>query len=155
MTAPVTATYPGTGDDFTLRTGVNGNPPSGTVDVKTLNGGDLLTVVLESPGTTYDFVPIVLAVELFSTGGASPTGLGGMFAGVHFSPGGPLALIDGTASPLFPQVVLPGGTVYNFLLPPVVPVGFSAMLQSFALDGGVHSANGFFATTNGHEIVFM
>ena len=65
--------YPGTGEDLELLTGINA-PVSGgpTQDVKPANFNDVLTILIRSPGGTYDWQPLVFIGHPFTTGSPPP-----------------------------------------------------------------------------------
>jgi hypothetical protein len=153
-----TLTYPGSSEDLQLRTAVSlANPPLGGLanDIKTCIAGDVLQVVVESTGGTFQLFPHVLVGELFTTG-MPPIGPAAPFDTIHFNPTSPsaFALIVGTTlTPLgFFSVINPGGNLYIYTVPPGLS-GFSVLIQD--LVPTPIAANGFFAVTDGHEFQIL
>ncbi|HGY91709.1 MAG TPA: hypothetical protein ENK43_11115 [Planctomycetes bacterium] len=150
--------YPGSGEDLDLFTSVGmGALPSGgvTFDVKQVAPGDILNVLMVSQNGTYDFMPPILVGELFTTG-SPPVGPAAPFDAVHFNPTSPNLfpiIVGNTPSPLgFQEVLLPGGNLHVFVIPPALS-GMSFIMQALVTDSA--ATNGFFAITDGHEIQFL
>jgi hypothetical protein len=143
--------YPGSGEDFTLETGING-PTSGGAgnDVKTAVGTDTLSIYIESNGGTFDGQPFLLIGELFTTG-APPVGV---LPTLHLSLSGYFILVNGV-TPVGPGLQ-PGlqtfGNYSAFGIPSGL-TGSSILIQALAVSGT--AANGFFAITDAHEIQIL
>ncbi len=108
--------YPGTGEDLVMASGINGPATMGPgQEVKVAPPLNLFKVFFESPQGTFDFhVPWILG-QLFVTGSPAPQG---PLSGMYFDLNNVVILFDGWASPSgFPQVVVPGGTEQNYLIP--------------------------------------
>jgi hypothetical protein len=145
--------HPGSDEDLRLRTGLSGSFDDGPAnDRKHAFPGEALVMLVDSPMGSRLFQPLVLVAQTFATGTnlLSPFG----FPTVHVNPGVPglVVILDGASSGgIFgPPVVFPGGTVEQALIPSG-GAGISVMIQALALDSS--AANGFFAATNGHEII--
>lgn len=152
--------YPGSNEDFEMGTAVN-TPPAlsnavsygGGFDVKTAHEGDALTVTMRSPGGAFNYVPLLLVGQLFSTGGAAPAGA---LPGLHVNTSGGFLIVNGLdpGTSGFLQIVQPGGSTYSFLVPVGVGLaGQSMIAQALASSGA--AANGFFAIADAHEIQFI
>ncbi len=143
---PPVLDYPGTGEDFELRSGVNGPPTHGAgVDVKTAQANDAIAIALISPGGAFNGVPLLLAAQIFPTG-FPPSG--GILAGLHLSVPGLFLLVP--AGPIgWTPVLLPGGSIYGFALPGGL-AGQSVLFQGGAVTPA--AVNGLLALTDGHEI---
>ncbi|MFG0317745.1 MAG: plastocyanin/azurin family copper-binding protein [Planctomycetota bacterium JB042] len=135
------ATWPGTGDDLELSTGVDAAPDS--VDVKSLSAGNVLSIGIDSPEATLTGAPLVLALSAFPTGTTPASPL----PGIHFDPAAAVIVTQGAFG--WPLVVPPGGVSFGLVVPPVA-AGTSIMLQAAALSANTH--NGVFAATDGHEL---
>ena len=141
--------YPGSGEDIVLETGINGSTTGGAGnDVKTAIGGDILNVYIDSPGSTFIAMPLILGADVFVTG-VPPIGF---LPNVHLSPLY-ISLIDGLNAPAIGTPVLSFlGTSVTYLL----PMGLSG--QSIMLQAGVISTlaiNGTYATSDAHEIEIL
>ena len=149
------AAYPGSGEDFQLQTGVNALPSGGPgLDVKSASAGDVLSLRVSSfNGTFVGLSPLLLVAQLFNTGSpplAAPiTG----FPEIQFDPSSAVLIVNGlSGTTIFgPQGILPGGNDYFFPVPSGLG-GQSVLLQAIALEP--MAVNDFFATTDGHEIMF-
>lgn len=150
--------YPGTGEDFSELSAVNGpglpltSPTTGGgQDVKFAIAGYTVTILARSQNGTFNFAPIVLAAQLFTTGQPAPVGT---LPGLHLTTSGAFVLINGLDPGVLGavQVVVPGGSSYGFLVPAGL-AGSSVMIQSFAF--ATTAANGIFAISEGHEIQFF
>lgn len=147
VTIPSGATYPGSGDDLTIGTGINGAP--GGPDVKNAVGGDVLSVNVASPGGTYDLFPYYLVLQ------APLTGNVGSFPGfpeLHFDATLPhYFLVDPTLfSPIGPPVVASaGGTTTTYQL----PTSLNGLGKSLVLQGVVLSPSLTIVATDANEIV--
>ncbi len=138
--------YPGTGEDIILESGINGGTSGGAGnDIKTAIGGDIVTIYVDSPGSTFVGSPLVLAADLFVTG-VPPIGFApGVQVSVSY-----IVLIDGlTTTPIGSPTLPFAGTSVSYVLPMGL-TGQSIMLQAAGLS--VTAANGAFATTDAHEI---
>ena len=144
--------YPGSGEDLRLQTGVNG--PAAPFDVSTAVAGDSLALRLDSPMATFNNAPPVIFAQVFLTGFApvSPSG----FPSIHIDPfavPGPFLIFDGTAGS-FAFFGLPSSGL-EFFFPSLPPglTGFSLMIQGLSVTSA--AANHIFAVTDGHEIQFL
>lgn len=140
---PGSTNYPGTPDDFDLRSAVNG--PVNGVDVKTLTPGDDLTLDLRSPNGSLDTAQFYLLAQAFPTA-TPPTPVFDFW----FDLGQPVTvLFDSNATP-FGAVGLPaGGFGMTFSVPSTIP-GVSVMAQGLSISSA--ATNGFYATTGAHEL---
>ena len=141
--------YPGSGHDLVMTTGVNGNP--NPIDIKSASGGQILYVHVESPNGSLNFKPLLIGGQLMPQGGPAPVGI---VPNLYINSSGGVLLVDGYSGYAIglAQVVIPGGTTYGFL----VPLGFaglnmSAMIQTVVVAPGVANPLGV-AFSNGHEI---
>lgn len=146
--------YPGTGDDLTLGTGVNGQPSGGPGrDLKFALANDILSVEMRSPLSSFHWKPLLLAGNAQPTGSSVPS-LG--LPALHVNPFAPnfFFLLDGATpmGPFAPGVVLPTGTQLQLAVPPGLN-GFSVLLQAIVLDGA--AGNGIYATSDAHEVRFQ
>lgn len=146
---PSGPTYPGSGEDLRLATGLGGATPSfgpGN-DVKTATGGVLLEVNVSSPQAAYDLMPFWLLGQAFTTGAPpSPP-----IPGVHFSFSQPIVILVAPAFPPFVgPVIRPGSGSSAFFVTPSGMAGTSLMLQGVVATPTAN--NGVFAITDGHEI---
>ena len=86
-----------------------------------------MTVRLDGDAAAgFDRLPIILAAEAFPTGGPPPGGIPGV-ADVHVSVGATF-IVNGLPPGPFPQVLLPGGNGFTFLVPSGLG-GVSVMFQ--------------------------
>jgi plastocyanin len=152
--------YPGSGEALEMGTAVN-TPPSSTnvvsygggFDIKQAHQGDALSVVLRSPGGTFNFVPLLMAGQLFPTGGSAPAGA---LPGLHLNTSGGFIIVNGLdpGASGFLQLLQPGGSTFAFLIPTGVGLpGQSMILQCIASTATAN--NGFFAIADAHEIQFL
>lgn len=156
--------WPGTGEDLLFATGVNAPPTGGPGnDVKGATGGDTAFVLVDSPNGSFDYSPLIVAVNVRPTG----TPLLGIGFGIQLNDLNPNApffiLYDGAATPgaFGAPAVLPGGMNFTFFVPPGL-AGTTVRLQAMAFPGlavaafmPAMPANGIFATTEAHEIVIL
>ncbi len=146
------STYPGSGSDLVIATGVNGSPTR-FPDVKTANGGDLLEVFFGSRRDYENTIPLLVAQPKM-TGTSITQPLGFPEAWVNPSPFEAFAVIvlfDGSASP-FPPSLLPNDGITMLYVMPVFLSGFSIMFQGFVLAPSAQSGNPFFTATDATEI---
>ena len=145
------ATYPGSGEDLTLTTGIGGAAATGgpANDVKIANSGDLLEFNVSSPGSAYSLSAYYLVAQLFSTG-APPTPLGA-FPDLWFGFTTFFLLVDGSSVPIVgaPLIGPSGGTSTFFVTPPGL-AGSSVMIQGLVINSS--TTNGLYAATAAHEI---
>ncbi|MFT7616668.1 MAG: endonuclease/exonuclease/phosphatase family metal-dependent hydrolase [Planctomycetota bacterium] len=142
--------YPGTGEDIAMASGINATPTLGAgQEVKVAPPFSVFSVFFESPNSTFDFhVPYVVS-DFFSTGGTVPTG---PLPGMYFDLNNALVLFDGYASPTgFPQIIVPGGTTLNYL----IPFGFSGISMIFQTAFFSNSANNSYVFSDAHQLDFQ
>ncbi len=142
--------FPGTNEDLIMASGINAPATLGQgQEIKQAAALDLFTIFFESPNGTFDFhVPYVLG-ELFLSG--SPTPMGPL-PGMYFNLATVVVVFDGYASPSgFPQVVVPGGTTQNYLIPFGLS-GFSFVFQSVLFSS---LANNSYVFTDAHRLDFQ
>ena len=137
--------YPGTpSGDLDLGTGVNGAPTSGFGNfTKTATALDAIEVVTFSPGGAYDYQPFVLLTQPFTTGTPPTPTIPGL---VWLDLAQPYVVLI-NIEPFLTQVVDPGGTPLDFIM----PFGFAG--QSFIFQGAC--ATPALSITNGYEIQVM
>lgn len=146
-------TWPGSQDDLTVATGVNGAPLSsgGMDDDKNVFGGDVFQINVASPGGVYDLLPYSIIGEIYTTG--TSTGSVAGFPELHFNLTGSLfILVDGNEiGPLgLTNIVAPvGGTTTTVVLPFSFP-GASIIMQGVVATP--IAPNGIFVATNGTNI---
>jgi hypothetical protein len=146
--------FPGTGDDLTLGSGINGLPSGGPGrDIKFALPNDVLTLQVRSPQGAFHWMPLILAGNAYGTGSGVPAfGL----PSLHVNPfvAGGFLLLDGAtpAGPFSPSRVLPPGTDIQLAVPPGLS-GYRARLQAIVLSAT--AGNGLYATTDAHEIHFQ
>ncbi|MEZ6194838.1 MAG: hypothetical protein R3F20_03775 [Planctomycetota bacterium] len=144
--------FPGSGEDLTLSTGVNGAEDNSLgSETKQVNIGDALTIRTDSPMGTYTNAPYALLADLFATAGPLPAPISPInFPEVHIS-ATVVVVLDGhnTASGAgLNWVVAPaGGSTLNFSVLDPLLSGNSVLLQSLSISN--MAANGFFAITDG------
>ena len=143
-----TPAYSGSGEDLALETGING-PTSGGAgnDVKQALGGDVLTLLIESPAQGFTGSPFLIIGEAFTTGSPPFS----VIADIHLSFGGFIIVVDGFSPVppgLTPQLAASGFSA-SFGLPTGI-TGTSIILQGLVLSST--AANGIFASTDAHEI---
>jgi hypothetical protein len=142
-TAGGVATYPGTGEDLHLFTGVNTAPSGGSAnEIKLATGGDLLHLRMDSLGTTFDGYPLFVIADVFTTGSPLP----GSLPGIAISP--PINFLVYGIGPVW-HALQPYGNSYTFLVPPGGS-GLSVRVQGVVFS--IAAANTLFASTNAHEI---
>ena len=146
---PPAATYPGSGEDIRLLTGLNSAGPTGAGDdIKLAAAGDFLEVNVSSVGGTFHGANYYLIGQLFGTG-FPPGG----FGGIWINTGAPFfGLVNPIPTPLGATVIPPGGVSTHVTIPPGL-TGLSVMLQAFPLSPS--AANGVFALSDAHEIQFL
>jgi hypothetical protein len=150
--------YPGSGEAFNQGTAVNtpGGPINpitfgGGFDVKTAVAGDVLSIRAISSSGAFNFTPLLIVGQFFTTGGPAPVGA---LPNLHVNTFGAFIIVNGTDPSAFGgfQVVAPGGSTFAFSIP-VSVAGQSCIVQSLALSP--FATNGFFALSDGHEIRFL
>ncbi len=144
--------YAGSDEDLRLRGSAVLFPTSGSsADVFSANGGDFLTVIIDSPGGTQNYNLLYFFGNAFVTGNppASPVG----YPQIHFNfndPGFFTILDAGSPNPFFgPPVVLPAGNLLQMIVP-TGAAGFSAIFQAVTLDS--NSSNGWFVASDAFEM---
>jgi hypothetical protein len=149
------ATYPGTGEDLLLRSGITLGPAphalpslSAIPDVKSAPSGSLVILESRSPAGSLNSALLVVGFNLLPTGAFPPPDPVFQLFNVHLRPGFGLISIGGF---LFPAV-LPGGTEFSFTVPPGL-TGLSLLIQGAVLTP--LAANGILVATNAHEIQFL
>lgn len=152
----VPESYPGTGDDLILWSGINAPPTTGPgMDVKDATSFDLLQLRIESKGPQLLGAPLLLAANLYPTGTPAPAPTPG-FPGLILDPNAFILIVNGLfCSGAGCPAVQSGGTNYAVQIPPGL-AGYSILLQAFAVPApGTTTpplANGLFAGSEGHEI---
>lgn len=142
-TAGPGATYPGTGEDLFLLTGVNAAPTGGpSFDVKYATQGNILNMRVDSVGPQFNGIPLFVAADVFATGSPPP----GMLPGIAVSQGA--FLVVNGLGPVW-TVLLPSGNNFSFGIPPGA-VGTSVRLQAIVISA--LAANAIYASTDAHEI---
>jgi hypothetical protein len=147
----VTVAFPGTGEDLTLFSGVNGGALTTGIgnSVKTVIAGDILTVRVASTGGTFDFRELVVIAQGYFTGFPPFPPIA---ANIYMTIPGLTFLLGGVAGPLGPVLLPPGGVTLVFSVPPGL-TGASAIFQGAVITWTPPSAsNGLYAATDGHEI---
>jgi hypothetical protein len=147
---PVTVPLPGTGEDFTLTTGINGPPLLPGIGSLThvVTNTDTITFELWSPIGSFDLAPLIVVAELSPLLGPLPAAF---YPGIQVGAGA--QIIVGTPGSLAAPPLLPAA---GFRLSSAVPAALSgtrAVLQGIVLSGA--AANGFFASTDAHEILIL
>lgn len=151
---PPTPTYPGTGEDLVLSTGLGGSPLASGAgnDVRQAPATPtVLELNISSPGGTYDLQPYLVLAQLFGTG--APPVPAPVFPELWFDfvGGSPLLVLQtGTPSPIGPALIGPNGGTSHFYMTPVGFTGVSFMVQAIVLDPG--SANAFYAASDAFEL---
>ncbi len=148
--------YPGSGEDFELTTGINAGPSS-TPAIKSATAGDLLTVHIESPMGSYDFLPAYLYGQTFVTG--FPPAQPILYPEVHidFEPTAPTPaiLLYSPYMNLFAPTVLPmGGMTFTYSVPAQM-AGVSFLMQAYSLAGSANTGTSWFTATDAHEVQIM
>ncbi len=141
-------TYPGSGDDLTQSTGINGT--ANPIDIKQGGTGDLLTIGVESPGGTLLNKPLLIGAQLMPQGGPAPVGI---IPNLYINDQGGILLVNGITPLGLSQVILPQGNTYGFILPGGLG-GNSIMIQTLVVAPGVALPPGV-ARSNGHEIQIL
>lgn len=150
--------YPGTNEDFIMGTAVNtpGGPTNpitfgGGVDVKNAHAGDLLTVQARSVAATFNYKPLLIVGQAFTTGQPTPPGA---LPGIHINTSGGFLIMNGLDPSALGtiQLIVPGGSTYGYGIP-VGLTGQSLMIQCLAIAG--NAANGIYAASTAHEIRFL
>lgn len=143
------ATYPGTGEDILLASGINATPTFGPgEEIKSAPVFSVFSVFFESPNGTFDFhVPYVVS-DFFPTGGTVPSG---PLPGMYFDLNTALVLFDGYASQTgFPQIIVPGGTTQNYL----IPAGLTGVSMIFQVAFFSNFANNTYVFSDAHQLNF-
>lgn len=141
-------TRPGTGEDLTLYTQVNGL--LGPTDCnKSATAGDILTLSVESLTGTFAFETLFVAGEVFTTGTAGPAGWPG-FPALHVHPTSAFFLSG--FGPLTQAQLSPMGLHLVFTLPPQL-VGSTLRIQAAAASS--LAANGLFAASDAHDLAIQ
>ena len=136
--------YPGTPlGDILLQTGVNCTA-SPFPWVKTATALDTISLVTSSPGGTYDYQPFVLLAQPFNTGFPPNPTLPGL--GVWLDLNQPYVILI-NIEPFLTQVLNPGGTPLNFIMP------FGFVGQSFLFQAACPTPA--ISLTDGYEIQVM
>ena len=144
----VAVPFPASDADLVLATEVNGVGPP-TAPSKSATAGDVLTIELTSPGGTFLTGLPILGMQLVTTGTVIPPDLG--LPGVYLNPSFPgfvvLYFFDNT--PFGPTVLGPNGLSFAFQVPGGL-AGMTGRLQGLVLHPA--AANGFYATSDAHEV---
>jgi hypothetical protein len=136
-------TYPGTGEDLHLFTGLNSLPTGGPgSDIKIAHAHDILNVRIDSFGGLFDNLAIFLICDLFPTGNAPA----GILPGIQVGPQNFLLLYS--TWPLW-HYLAPSGSNYNFYVPPGLAT-YSVRLQAISI--APLALNGLYASSAAHEI---
>lgn len=151
----IVVSYPGSGEDFVLSTGVNG-PVTTALPPQLAAPGDALIVHFESPMGSYDFTPPVLYAQLFPTGTPpfQPVDYPEVF--LDFAPNvyyQTLLLYSGQTSPFSQGLLPPGGMTFSYGVPNGLS-GLSLMIQAYAVAPSANTGNTWFTATDGREIMF-
>lgn len=146
--AEYSARLAGSGEDLLLVTKVDGHDES--VAIHAAPGGSTIAIEMSTPFGTFLGVPPILLGEFFAVG-TPPVGPGG-FPELHVSLAGAQILYDATANGIFgvpalsPTPFVLTSTIYPGL------VGFGGRLQLLAITP--FASNGFFATSDAHDLIF-
>ncbi|MCA9322098.1 MAG: hypothetical protein KDB53_15250 [Planctomycetes bacterium] len=142
-------TYPGSGDDLSQTSSIGPTPSFDPLDVKSAVAGSLLRIKVTSPNGTLDTFPLLMGAQLMMQGGPAPIGV---LPNLYINSSGGVILVDPYSSGVLgmSQVVLPGGSLYGFLLPNGL-TGFSIMIQTLVIAPGVANPPGV-ARSSGLEI---
>ncbi|MCA9320751.1 MAG: VCBS repeat-containing protein [Planctomycetes bacterium] len=144
------ATYPGSNEDFVLRTGVNG-PATATADIKTMTAGNNIVVEVDSPNGSYDFTIPVLIGQFIPTGFV-PGGTVAGFPEIQFNPSFAFIIYDGSTQPIFGGGLLPpAGLSFAFQAIPGF-AGNSVFLQALSIAPSAQTGNQFFTASDAHEL---
>lgn len=149
---PVVASYPGSGDDLALATGVNGSADS--TDIKAAAGGDTVVVNVSSPGGAFDLSPYTLWAHLVPTAGGVPN-LGGIgLPDVYLDLALPVFVLvsPDAGSAVGPLLIGPGTGTDHFLS---LPAALNGLGQSIVFQSIISSSaanNMIYAATDAHEI---
>jgi hypothetical protein len=140
--------FPGSGEDLALFTVINGNGTS--LSVKPAPAGSSVLIVLSSLGGTFWGAQPFIGANFYATGQAPGTLPG--FPQVHLDFGNLVLLVDGSAPPpLYVASLPPAGTGLSVIVPAGL-AGFTLRLQGLVFSAS--AANGVFAVTDAHELVF-
>jgi hypothetical protein len=150
----VPPTFPGTGEDLFLLTGINANPLTAGIanQAKTATNPDTVTMQIVSPNGTFNFREVVLLYQPYPTGFPPFPPIA---PSIHVTIPGVGFLIGGAPPPFGPAVLSPGGTTISLQ----VPLGFAG--TTVLLQGVVitwfppFAGNGLYASTDAHEIHLM
>ncbi|MEZ6195327.1 MAG: right-handed parallel beta-helix repeat-containing protein [Planctomycetota bacterium] len=141
--------FPGSGEDFEMRTYVNGAGTGLEPTKSALTNSDVLTVTMGTPcGTFVNTIPI-LAVQFWQ--GISPPG-NVIFPFVHLQVSQVLVVFDGSvAGPFGPTLLTTQPIALNFV-PPAPLAGYVGRIQAFV--STPTAANGIFGGSDAHEVTF-
>jgi hypothetical protein len=146
--AEYSARLAGSGEDLLLLTKVDGHDES--VAIHATPGGSTLAIEMSTPLGGFLGVPPILLGEFFAVG-APPVGPGG-FPELHVSLGGAQILYDATANGIFGVPALsPTPFVLTSSIYPGL-AGFGGRLQFLAITP--FASNGYFATSDAHDLIF-
>lgn len=147
------ATYPGTGGDLVLRTGVTPGPaphayPALTTfpDVKSAPAGALLVLEFRSPQNSLASQPIFIAFNVVPTVAMPPADPLLLTLGIQVRPGFQIVTLFG-----FVPALPPGGSTFNLVAPPGIG-GLSLLIQGAVVTP--LAPNGVLFSTDAHEIRF-
>lgn len=154
-------TYPGSKEDLRLSSATSSPqeyPEPLTTgagyDSKVANGDSILSLRVDSPSGTYNYVPMVLAANVYPTGQPKPQPPASL-PSLAFDPYQMIFLLDGYFCGGFGcAVVLPGGTQLDVYMPPILQ-GNSVVVQALAIPIpgiGPLPINGMFAASEAHII---
>lgn len=144
--------YAGTGDDLLLTTGVGPGGTSGGNGnyVKNVLAGDLVECNVASPGGAWALAPYFLLAQPFVTGNPAIP----VFPSLYLDVTQPIFILVGTPVPIVgAPVIAPGSGTSTFFVTPAGLAGNSVMVHALVVDPGVK--NGFYAASDGYEIVFQ
>ena len=147
------ALYRGSRADFLMLTGLGLAPVmtgGGAQDVKSVQGFDLLTVSMRSVYGTFDFQPPFLVAHAYFA--ANPPAATPGFPELHVNAFGAVIVFGGYGPPFGQILLAPGGISTSFVIPPGIG-GANVMLQGIVVTSA--APNGFFVTSDGHEIVLL
>ncbi|MGE3173476.1 MAG: hypothetical protein AB7O97_12700 [Planctomycetota bacterium] len=140
-------TYPGSGEDLVLATGIGGAVATPGADVKVASGGSMLEFNVSSPGGTYSLSGFYLLGDLFPTGAPPVPPLPSIWLGI----GTYFTLVDGSPRLFVGQPLIgPNGGTSTFVVAPNGFAGTSLMIQGIVISPSAQ--NGIYAATNAHEI---
>lgn len=139
--------HPGTGEDFCMSTGVMG--PLNHCDLKFAGPGDVVDILVESPGGTFDWEPYIIAAQVFTN--QFPTSA---LPGLHINGNGGFILVNGSGggSGVFgPPPLLPGGNFHSFQITPSAPLNVQVEIQAMVLTS--LGNNNILVTSDAHVLV--